>query len=77
VSLHVAHMNNALQLSLQGIVFRASDRRQSIDTDCAGPVLLSCTPGAMEPLRTGSAQARDVHAKQVHSRLVSGRAAFE
>jgi hypothetical protein len=31
--LHVAHMNNALQLSLQGIVFRASDRRQSIDTD--------------------------------------------
>jgi hypothetical protein len=29
-------MNNALQLSLQGIVFRASDRRQSIDTDCWG-----------------------------------------
>jgi hypothetical protein len=29
-------MNNALQLSLQGIVFRASDRRQSIDTDCSG-----------------------------------------
>jgi hypothetical protein len=40
--LHVAHMNNALQLSLQGIVFRASDRRQSIDTDCHGRLFALC-----------------------------------